>query len=56
MPSGWYAMTGRPAFIGKDESREVIRELAKKIESGFSEIEFVLYDVTSKPPATCEWQ
>lgn len=49
-------MTGRPAFIGKDESREVIRELAKKIESGFSEIEFVLYDVTSKPPATCEWQ
>ncbi|HOQ08195.1 MAG TPA: glutamine-hydrolyzing GMP synthase, partial [Clostridiales bacterium] len=49
-------MTGRPAFIGKDESREVIRELAKKIESSFSEIEFVLYDVTSKPPATCEWQ
>jgi len=49
-------MTGRPAFIGKDESRDVIRELAKKIGSTFSEIEFVLYDVTSKPPATCEWQ
>jgi GMP synthase (glutamine-hydrolysing) len=49
-------MTGRPAFIGKDESRDVIRELTKKIESSFSEIEFVLYDVTSKPPATCEWQ
>ncbi|NLP08752.1 MAG: hypothetical protein GX385_11230, partial [Clostridiaceae bacterium] len=49
-------MTGRPAFIGKDESRDVIRKLAKKIESSFSEIEFVLYDVTSKPPATCEWQ
>jgi GMP synthase (glutamine-hydrolysing) len=49
-------MTGRPAFIGKDESRDVIRELTKKIESSFSEIEFVLYDVTGKPPATCEWQ
>lgn len=49
-------MTGRPAFIGKDESLDVIRELTKKIDTSFSEIEFVLYDVTSKPPATCEWQ
>lgn len=49
-------MTGRPAFIGKDESLDVIRELTRKIESGFNEIDLVLYDVTSKPPATCEWQ
>lgn len=49
-------MTGRPAFIGKDESPDIIRELVKKIDTSFSEIDFVLYDVTSKPPATCEWQ
>lgn len=49
-------MTGRPAFIGEDESLDVIKELTKKIDNRFSEIEFVLYDLTSKPPATCEWQ
>jgi len=49
-------MTGRPAFIGEDESLDVIKELTKKIDNSFSEIEFVLYDITSKPPATCEWQ
>jgi len=49
-------MTGRPAFIGSDVEPGVVRELTDKIISDFPEIEFVLYDVTSKPPATVEWQ
>jgi GMP synthase (glutamine-hydrolysing) len=49
-------MTGRPAFIGEDVPLETIRELATDIESKFVEIDLVLYDITSKPPATVEWQ
>lgn len=49
-------MTGRPAIIGKDVSVETMKELTHKIEAQFEEIEFVLYDVTSKPPATVEWE
>ena len=49
-------MTGRPAVIGKDVAKEVFSELVEEIESGFPEIDLVLYDVTSKPPATVEWQ
>ena len=49
-------MTGRPAFIGENVGREVISELVDEIESNFSEIDLILYDVTGKPPATVEWQ
>jgi GMP synthase (glutamine-hydrolysing) len=49
-------MTGRPASIGKDISKDVISELVADIESGFPEIDLILYDITSKPPATVEWQ
>ncbi len=49
-------MTGRPAAIGKDISRETLAELVREIESAFPEIDLILYDVTSKPPATVEWQ
>lgn len=49
-------MTGRPAFIGADLSRELLAETVKEIEAKFPEIDLVLYDVTSKPPATVEWQ
>ncbi len=49
-------MTGRPAFIGQDVSMDLIAELSRDIESKFSAIDLVLYDVTSKPPATVEWQ
>lgn len=49
-------MTGRPAFIGEDFPRETIGELTAGIEKKFPEIDLILYDITSKPPATVEWQ
>jgi len=49
-------MTGRPAFIGQDVTTETIQSLVDEIESKFSEIDLILYDVTSKPPATVEWE
>ncbi len=49
-------MTGRPAIVGKDVEKEVLCTLAKDISNSFSEIDLVMYDVTSKPPATVEWE
>lgn len=49
-------MTGRPAFIGKDFPKEILAGLVREIEEKCPEIDLVLYDVTSKPPATVEWQ
>ncbi len=49
-------MTGRPAFIGSEVDLELLKDLAAEITGRFSEVELVLYDVTGKPPATCEWE
>jgi GMP synthase (glutamine-hydrolysing) len=49
-------MTGRPAIIGDEVPVKLLSDLVEEIENRFDEIEFILYDVTSKPPATVEWQ
>lgn len=49
-------MTGRPAYFDTDIRREILAELVQEIEIKFPEIDLILYDVTSKPPATVEWQ
>ncbi len=50
-------MTGRPGEIGVEVSKEMIEKAVNEIMEKFGDkIEFVIYDVTSKPPATCEWQ
>lgn len=54
-------MTGRPARVGDGPWSEVpvaeVREMVRRIEERFADrIDLVLWDVTSKPPATVEWQ
>ena len=49
-------MTGRAGIIGEEVSLEVLTMLAEDITSKFDEIEVVVYDVTGKPPGTCEWE
>ncbi|HSL84512.1 MAG TPA: glutamine-hydrolyzing GMP synthase [Thermoanaerobaculia bacterium] len=50
-------MTGHPARVGIEVPARVVEELTAKIEARFGdEIDLVLWDVTSKPPATVEWQ
>jgi GMP synthase (glutamine-hydrolysing) len=49
-------MTGRPAFIGEDIPGERVAKVVAEIESRFPQVDLILYDVTSKPPATVEWQ
>ncbi|GHU55578.1 GMP synthase [glutamine-hydrolyzing] [Clostridia bacterium] len=45
-------MTGRPYALPFAR----LNALAEEIKKGFSEIEYVFYDITAKPPATCEWE
>lgn len=50
-------MTGRPGAIGKEISKDKLSNIVKEIEKKFGDkIEFIIYDITSKPPATTEWQ
>ncbi len=54
-------MTGRPARVGTGADAEVplavVEALTAEIVAGFADrIDLVVWDVTSKPPATVEWQ
>jgi GMP synthase (glutamine-hydrolysing) len=49
-------MTGRPGIVGTEVSHEKLADLVSAIETQLPEIDLILYDVTSKPPATVEWQ
>jgi|CXWL01.1.fsa_nt_gi GMP synthase (glutamine-hydrolysing) len=50
-------MTGRPARVGEEIPAGVLEELTVEIARDFADqVDLVLFDVTSKPPATVEWQ
>lgn len=48
-------MTARPARLGDEIPWELILELTAKICKAYP-IDWVMYDMTSKPPATVEWE
>eukprot|EP00501_MAST-03F_sp_TOSAG23-6_P001621 GSMAST32.ASY1.ANO1.1688.1 assembled CDS len=49
-------MTGLPAQPGKDIQIAIIEEMARRILTEVEGIGRVTYDLTSKPPATTEWE
>jgi len=48
--------TGMPAIPGRDIPEDVLQEMVDKILSEVDGISRVAYDLTSKPPATTEWE
>ncbi len=49
-------MTAVPAIPGVDFPEYVLEEMVKRIFDEVPNISSVLYDITSKPPATIEWE
>jgi GMP synthase (glutamine-hydrolysing) len=49
-------MTGLPALPGKDIPVAVLQEMVDRILAEVPGIARVVYDLTSKPPATTEWE
>ena len=49
-------MTGQPAVPGVDISKKLLNNLVKDIQTKVPGISRVVYDLTSKPPATTEWE
>jgi GMP synthase PP-ATPase subunit len=44
-------MTARPAWVGEECAAEITRALL-----AFAQVSSVAIDVTTKPPATIEWE
>ncbi len=49
-------MTGIPATPGKELPLEALKEMVTEVEAQTPGISRVLYDLTSKPPGTTEWE
>lgn len=49
-------MTGLPAVPGKDVPEEAVQTMAQRILKEVPGIARVVYDLTSKPPGTTEWE
>jgi GMP synthase (glutamine-hydrolysing) len=49
-------MTGMPAIPGKDISLDALEQIVSRILTSVPGISAVLYDLTSKPPGTTEWE
>lgn len=49
-------MTGLPALPGKDIPEKVVLEIVNRVLAEVNGISRVLYDLTSKPPGTTEWE
>lgn len=48
-------MTARPAIPGKDFTLEALEKAVEQIKK-LKDIDYILYDLTGKPPATVEWE
>jgi GMP synthase PP-ATPase subunit len=48
-------MTARPAKLGSELPWEVMESLAETLVAQYP-VDWVMYDMTSKPPATVEWE
>ncbi len=49
-------MTGVPALPGKDIPEEALKEMVDRIQANDPQVVRVVYDLTSKPPGTTEWE
>ena len=49
-------MTGIPATPGKEIPFTSLQEMVNRILNEVPEITRVVYDLTSKPPGTTEWE
>jgi len=49
-------MTGRPAIPSKDIEESTLDEIVSTVTKNFPNIGRIVYDLTSKPPGTTEWE
>ncbi len=49
-------MTARPARLGEEIPWDVMTPLSQTLLEQFPPLDWIMYDLTSKPPATVEWE